>query len=491
VGLYSYFIRTVALPSLSLFTESRFWRMYRRFSDDPQANLFAPGPEATLDKVRALLDHSFRNVDFYRDRMLACGLRPENFHSLEDLEKLPPTTKADISSHFPDGITDASRLYAPWRYRSTSGTIERLTVVHDSRKRDAARAAEMFALHSACGYRPGLKYLEIPPDVCRNVCGAADVIEPAIHRYAFDNLRAGRLLEPEVVSDLRGLAERQLIYRRLTLPGFGHEGAIQPAHALAEYLRQIESYRPYLVKALPTYLYSLALHLLDNPAIRPPAIPGGLMPMGASLSPHTKEVVETAFQTRVHEDYGSAELGTMGAECQGARGIHPFAALFYVEILTSGHQAQPGELGKVLVTDLTNFAMPFIRYEIGDVALVRNGRCSCGLSATRIEVKGRLHDCLTAADGALVSSDQVMDALLTCSGVRMFQLETDQHGEISLQIVPAPASEPDIVQVETRLSELLGRRVRPLIRSVPTILAEAGGKFRFVRNLDPRVRETV
>ena len=343
--LYSHLIQRLALPSVFLFTESRFWDIYRAFFRPGSTNAFSPSAGATLHRVREVLAHAYRNVDFYRKRMDECGLDPGSIHSLDDLQKLPPTTKSDIAAHFPDAITDASQQYRPWRYRATSGTIERLTVVHDYRKRDTVRAAEILAVHCATKYRPGMKYMEIPPDVCRNVCGAANTVDPNIFRYALDSMLARKLFDADVVSDLRGLAERQLLYRRLTLPSYGHEGAIQTPVVLNNYLQQIREYRPFIVKALPIYLYMLALHIQEH-GLQPPKIPGGLVPMGSSITPHMKRVVESAFQTPVHEDYGCAELGAIGAECGDRGGIHPFTGLFHVEVVRDGRPVQPGEVGQ-------------------------------------------------------------------------------------------------------------------------------------------------
>lgn len=479
--LYSHLLQLVALPSVSLFTESRFWDIYRKLSRPGPDHIFRPPEEATVGRIRDVVRHAYQNVEFYRNRMDGCGLKPDSIRSLDDLRYLPPTTKADIAAFFPDGITDTSQQYQPWRYRSTSGTIERLTVVHDYRKRDAVRAAEIFAARAATEYRPGMKYLEIPPDVCRNVCGVAGTVDPSIFRFAFENLKTRQILRSDVVSDLRGMAERQLLWRRLTLPSYGHEGVTQTVDTLNSYLHQIDKYRPYLIKALPIYLYILALHIQET-GVRPPAVTGGLMPMGSSITPQMKKVVEQAFEVPVHEDYGSAELGAIGAECGAQKGIHPFAGLFHVEVVRNGCPAKPGELGRVLITDLYSYAMPFIRYEIGDVAMVQNGSCTCGLDSLRLDVQGRQHDCLEAADGSVIPSDRVVDAVLACPGVRIFRLEWHDYDDVYLEIVPTQSVQPDMSAVEAALKLLTGRALRVFTRVVPTLLPEPGGKYRFVKN---------
>src|SRR5918993_442934 len=144
--MYTHILRNIALPSVSLLTQSKFWDLYRDLQKQGRANAFGAFPDYVLENVRTIVSHAYENVSFYRDRMDAAGLAPSSIRSLDDLQQLKPTTKSDIAANFPDRITDVRQQHKPWRYRASSGTIERLTVVHDSRKRDVARAADLFAL---------------------------------------------------------------------------------------------------------------------------------------------------------------------------------------------------------------------------------------------------------------------------------------------------------------------------------------------------------
>jgi phenylacetate-CoA ligase len=326
-----------------------------------------------------------------------------------------------------------------------------------------------------------MKFLEIPPDICRNVCGTSNTAEPNVFKCLVNNLISGRLCDPDIMSDLRGLAERQILFRRLSLPSFNYDGAVQSPEVLHGYLSHIRTFSPYIVKALPIYLYAIALHIIDT-GVSPPRIPGGILPMGSSITPHMKRIIERAFGCRIHEDYGCSELGSIGAECGRQNGIHPFSSLFYVEVVRQGQPAAPGELGRVLITDLTNYAMPFIRYEIGDVAVVRNGSCPCGLTIPRLDIQGRIQDCLPGGK-ELISSDAVADALFACPGVRLFQLQMTGVNQADLQIVPEPHVTPDYEQIKTALLRMLQRPLHVVCRTVPTILPEASGKFRLVKNL--------
>jgi phenylacetate-CoA ligase len=210
-----------------------------------------------------------------------------------------------------------------------------------------------------------------------------------------------------------------------------------------------------------------------------------ILPMGGSMSPGMKRVVESAFHARVHEDYGSAELSFIAAECCHQNGLHPFSAWFHIEVVCGDRPAKPGEMGRLLITDLSNYAMPLIRYEIGDAGRFIESPCACGIGGPRLEVHGRLQDCLQSSDGLLVSQDQVVDTLLADPGILLFQLEKRSASDVFLQVVARIGQSPDLEAVQKRVEDLLGGNFRSKARLVPYIQPEPGGKYRFVKNSWP------
>ena len=157
---YSIVVRNCVLPWVSVFTQSDFWKIYRDLSKD--GKIFQAGSTEMLGKIKALVAHSYKHVPFYRERMDSLGIAPENVNTFVDLQKIPPTTKSDIVANFPDRCTGDPKVFSPWRYVSTSGTIERMTVIQDFRKRDFVRATQLLSLKIAADYAPGMRYMEIP-----------------------------------------------------------------------------------------------------------------------------------------------------------------------------------------------------------------------------------------------------------------------------------------------------------------------------------------
>ena len=472
---------------LSVLTQSRFWKYYQRYCKNSWHTLCSPSQHDTLQKINALVRHAYTNVPFYRERIDALGLRSGFPTNLEEFRKLPPTTKSDVEMNFPDRITASQMDSSTWQYTSTSGTIHRLTIIQDFKKRDYVRTTQLLSLSLATGYQLGMKYMEIPPNVCSNVCGMSNTVEPNVFRYFIENLINRNLFSKEVISDLRGLVDRQLLYRRMELPSFGPEGLVQKSGLLDNYIQRIEDYGPYTLKASPTYLYLLALHLIKH-NLKPPYIKGGFMPMGGSMTQSMKGIVESAFGCKVHEDYGCAELGGIAAECGNQNGLHPFEDLFYVEVVRHGSHVKDGELGKVLITDMNNYAMPLLRYDIGDVAVLRKGTCKCGLNTDRLELQGRIQDCFLGVDGEILTHDRLVDMLIGRDDVLGVQMELRDEDELYLQIVPKNSKEPNMVEIRQTLSNLLKGNPRVSARIVPTILPESGGKFRFVKNMTNNIK---
>ena len=105
-----------------------------------------------------------------------------------------------------------------------------------------------------------------------------------------------------------------------------------------------------------------------------------IMTSAGTLHPLMREKIETAFQCKVFNRYGSREVGDIASECEAHAGLHVFPSGNYIEIVDDqGHPVPNGEEGNILVTNLYNYAMPLIRYYIGDRGVLsRSDRCACG-----------------------------------------------------------------------------------------------------------------
>lgn len=478
-AIYSLLLEKAAFPWLLKATRSRFWQLFQemmRLEAAPLEEL----ERLQWERFRRLLEHAYERVPFVRERMLAAGVEPDGVAAADDLTRLPITTKAEIQRNFPDRVVATGVDSDDWQYISTRGTADRLMVIHDFAKRDLVRAAAVRSLYCAGGYRVGRRSLEIPPDICSIACGDEGEPVDGVLAYLWSLARNGDWRNARAVSDLRGLVERSWVFRRRTLQPFGPRGSTLPEAELAAYAEQIRSYRPFLLKALPTYLQEIARHVERRGA--PPLPVEVVKPMGSSVSPAMRAVIERSFSGRYHEEYGSAEFGDMSCDCEESEGLHQFTDLFLFEVVRAGRSCAEGELGKILITDLGNFAMPMIRYQIGDVGRLTRAPHGCGRQAPRLKIEGRLEDTLVTAEGIAYSNDQMMDFFYGRGDVDQFQLREGDSGELSLDVVPANGGPPPTPRLSEELREFLASDVEVRVRPVKSIRPEASGKFRFIHS---------
>src|SRR5581483_3500329 len=123
------------------------------------------------------------------------------------------------------------------------------------------------------------------------------------------------------------------------------------------------------------------------------------------LYPVDREALVQAFGPAVFETYGCREVMLIGSECERHDGLHLSAENLIVEVIVDGRPARPGETGEVVITDLHNLGMPFIRYANGDLATAMDdSACACGRSLPRIgSIEGRVTETLRDAEGGRVS----------------------------------------------------------------------------------------
>jgi len=215
------------------------------------------------------------------------------------------------------------------------------------------------------------------------------------------------------------------------------DAALQDAEAMRRMAELLARTRPHAIIGYTRALAGFARWALDA-GLRPwgdVVVIGGAEPM----FPMDRTALERAFGGRVHETYGSRETMLIAAECEAHDGMHVAEENLLVELVRDGSPAAPGEAGTVVVTDLHNFGMPFIRYENGDVATMGPAeRCACGRGLRRLaRVDGRRADTLHGPDGTPIPG-MVFVSLLNAheAEVRQFQAVQRASGAVELRIVP-------------------------------------------------------
>jgi len=192
-----------------------------------------------------------------------------------------------------------------------------------------------------------------------------------------------------------------------------------------------------------------------------------------------RDAIEQVFPVKVFDRYGSRDAGLIGYECQKHTGLHVNQQTIYLESIYSGEDRQTG---LALVTLLENYAMPFIRYQIGDMLVMKDEGCTCGRGAPLIErVLGRTQDFLTLRGGKLFVGEFITHYFGSAAGIKNFQLVQESLDDFVLHIVKGERFEDAILE-EARNSiwEKLGRECRIETVFVDQIPPNPAGKFRSV-----------
>ena len=148
------------------------------------------------------------------------------------------------------------------------------------------------------------------------------------------------------------------------------------------------------------------------------------------LTPEQRRLIGSAFGD-VRDVYGAVEFGDIAWECERHEGYHVNADCLVVELLRDGRPALQGEAGEVVCTSLQSYAMPLIRYRLGDEGVFSTDRCGCrrGLPLLKV-ISGRADDCIHLPDGGLISPRALVSALAYIEGVRQYRIaqEADPFG---------------------------------------------------------------
>lgn len=346
-------------------------------------------------QLRRLVRHAYRRVPFYRRWFDAAGVHPDEVRTLDDLARLPILTKAVLRETPVIQRLDVRARPQDCYLTETSGSTGQPTVIYKDTN----------AIFSVAGW------------------GSPMMVSRWLGRRGW---RMMTLLQRDV-----GTIEAAMVS---ALPRFLLR--VAEADALTDpnvQIAQINAFQPDLLISYPSTLRNLALHARDQ-GVRVHQ-PGSIIWTAEVLDAPGQALVRKAFpHSELFTAYGSTEAGLMALECAHHRGAHVVSTRTIVELLADGKPAPPGEPGEVVVTDLTNFASPVIRYSgLGDVARWSAARCPCGRALPLLEIiEGRRVDSFVLPGGKMVHPYTLTWSMKDISGILQYQLVQDRPDHVSV-----------------------------------------------------------
>lgn len=390
-------------------------------------------PREELEKLqlRRLKETVYRVYAFvpaYKEKMDQAGIKPDDINSLEDLHKLPFTTKQDLRDNYPFGMF-ALPMSEVVRVHSSSGTTGKPTVVGYSR-RDIDTWAELMAraLTSAGANRHS---------IIQNSYGYGLFTGGLGVHYGAEKLGAS------VIPTSGGNSKRQI----MLMQDFGTT----------------------VLTCTPSYALFLA-EVMEEIGISPSDLKLQSGVFGAEpWSENMRREIETKLQIDAFDIYGLSEIVGPGVaiECPAKQGLHLAEDHFIAEIIDpeTGQNLPDGSMGELVITTITKEALPMIRYRTRDLTKLDRSVCECGRTHTRMQkVLGRSDD-MVIIRGVNVFPSMVESVLLNIPGVEPhYLLVVDRKGNLDILEVRVEVSEK-VFSDEVRKLEELGSTISKELES--------------------------
>jgi phenylacetate-CoA ligase len=391
-----------------------------------------------MKALKKILNHAYANVPYYKRLFDTSGIKPEDITSIKDLQVIPILTKDIILENYPQNIL-ANNI--DWRHaltRMTSGSSgKKLDIVVDHEVTHLYRLMLLRQLFGV-GYKPWYKsvYIRYKPPVSKLV------------------LQKLNFFRREYIP-LEWTPERQI--------------------------SKIMELKPQIIDAYPSVLYLLAKAISPSQAKKLRL--KFLFSNSELLTDHVREYLEKIFQCKVYDDYSCLEFSSIGFECS-MQNLHISADNVIVEIIDSdGNQLPPGKEGRVIITALNNYSMPYIRYEIGDIGILSDENCSCGRTFPLFRsILGRCDDFIVLPSGRLIDPQTVVFQIEVLPEVKEFRILQGNDYNITVDVVSNRGAEFKRVkdQIIKKLGVVFKDTLSVVVNEVAELKRGRTGKHRSV-----------
>ena len=444
MSMYSHILERALLPAHNL-VKGRKYARHRRFLAESQWWPLERLLEFQWQELRSLVQHCFQSVPYYQKKYSEAGIRLDDIRTVADFSRLPVLTRAEVNEHRDALCSTAYRgKLLPHSTGGSSGVPTRFFRTIESYD---WRTAAMDRVYGWTGCRLG---------------------ERAVYLWGAP---VGRVPRGQL---LKARAHNYLL-RHLVFNTFS-----QSQERWSEIYARTVAFRP---KWIVGYVSSLEEFswFLERQSM--PPLPGVKAVIAAAepLDEQTRARISKAIGSPVFNTYGSREFMSIAGECEEHSGLHINSENVLVETALSPQEG-PSE---ILVTDLHNYGMPFLRYSIGDAGVLDNTPCACGRGLPRLRtIDGRLLDLLRTANGRLVPGEFFPHLLKDVPEILEYQVEQKEIDRIKVSVVLShPLSRNSQAFLEEEFKKVIGDGTRVEITNVDRITRLPSGKRRAVVGL--------
>lgn len=393
-------------------------------------------------KLRAIISHAYHNVPFYHKLFDSVGVKPEDIKTVDDLSRIPIITKSQVQRAENEII---AKGFNPNEGRSQKGytsgsTGKPLTIVYDNRYLGLLRMAHERTLLEN-GYR--------------------------LFRDSIASITARCDSQDESKSLLQyiGLRKRYCISLYVDI---------------LNQIRLLKRIKPDILMGYPSSikLMAMAVQEKDIKKIHPRLI----FSFAELLDTDTRNFINSIFGVDMIDHYGSMEGGWMAWECKEHSGYHQNIDTLVIDFIKDNERVAAGERGEIVLTNLNLYAMPFIRYKLGDVGVHSEEKCPCGRGLPLMKViEGRSDDFVKLPGGRIISPRVFTNLMHSFSGITSFKIIREKEDYFTVELVKGKDFSEEIIrQIEAGFKQVLGEDIQIETKIVDEITREESGKLQSV-----------
>ncbi|MFA5294497.1 MAG: phenylacetate--CoA ligase family protein [Methanoregulaceae archaeon] len=404
-------------------------------------------------RLRALFLHAYHHTRYYHQIFDQIGIIQDDYVDLALIKEIPVLTKEIIRKNFNELISDDYQKRG-WFYNSSGGsTGEPIKLIQDKQFLRWAKATNYYYY--------------------KNILG---IDQPAVKKVIVWGS------ERDIFTGTFGIKTKlsNYITNTILLNSFR-----MTPEDIERYINTINEYKPEFIRGYAGSLYEICSYAEKNDlSIYSPKI---IESAAETLNDEMRDQIERIFGTKLYNFYGSREVSNLAGECKKGL-MHPFMFWNYQELLDQHNQhIKEGENGKVIVTNLFNYSMPLIRYEIGDTAILGPEQCSCGnVLPTYKKVTGRITDHFRLKDGTTIPAEffiHLIGVVYLRGDILKFQVIQEDYEILKILVVTNKnLTDSYMIDIESKIKVVMGPNCRIIWEFIDDIPKTPSGKYLYTKS---------
>lgn len=435
--LQDYFKKTNIVSTIKMLKKSEHWSEKEMYNH-------------RLQKLQKLVKHAYENVPYYTELFDQNHISPSDIKELKDITKIPILTK-ELARENQEKLVSRQALFEPINKGKTGGTTGVPLVVYSDTNNRSFTWASYYRWYNWIGLEK--------EDPVLSLWGSKTILKPSFKKkytgLAIDWVQNNKTLNTYNISE----------------------------DTLPEVYQQLLKFNPVLIKGYLSAIILIGKYMQKN-NLPPNKALRALSSTTETLLPMYRTFLQEVFDVPIYDQYGCGEVSAISYECKKQKGLHINEEHVYIESLNEYNDAIFDAPGRLVVTSLDNFIMPFIRYENGDMATLLTEKCTCGLhSALMKNIDGRTVDTILLKNGAkahgVFFTSLLYEVGITTDQISRFQITQYPSQNIDFCIESKEKLEQSLInKLKEAVLEFVPHVNISIVKFIPN---EPNGKFKYIR----------